>query len=116
LNLDEVEPNDVLNQANFLPAGLHAKGILTHPGDKNDWWKFTLSQSSEVDVWWHITGGEIASYDYLCLRDGAGNEIAKDSSDDQGYFQVTVYLPAGTYYIQLYKDGPSGFAVGGRIR
>lgn len=104
----ETEPNETLEDANFMETGTNTiYGISlnnTFPTD-NDIFTFTLTEACYAvvetvgaDCYWSDT--------LLVLADSSGATIAYDYDGGEGYCsKVEANLDAGTYYVAVRRDG-----------
>jgi hypothetical protein len=100
----EAEPNNQPSQANGpIVSGLTYFGTFPSPADSRDYFTFKLSSPHQIELWLtNIAAGQ--NYD-LVLRNAALS--LKGYSGNLGNSNehiLTGVLPAGTYYIQVYRN------------
>ncbi len=103
----ETEVNDVYAQANHAKLGQTMYGSL-QKNDDNDWYKFTVSKSSYFNfVFSHSRIKDDGSSFWKTTIYNAQNMNEVDTysfSGDKNYSYNRIWLPAGVYYMKVYKD------------
>ena len=91
-DFDEIEPNDTIENAQLIDKNSSINGALVYQ-DKSDWFKFTLTESSKIEM------GFSSSTAFICsLRDENKEFISSCKSDNE-------YVEEGTYYILVENGG-----------
>lgn len=103
----EKEPNDTIVTANSISVNTDVYGT-TNSNDREDWYKFTISQDGYVWIDFTHDYGRTNHFVRLYYYDGyeenyywnmkVYDDAEKDSSPKKG-------LPAGTYYVSIERDG-----------
>ena len=100
LDLDETETNNAIYEADNLPLEVYREGVMVEACDEYDWWKFTITEDSYVDIWQHIIAGE-DELNKITLRDSDGEYIKDKHVPILNYLEIEAWLHPGTYYLEL---------------
>jgi uncharacterized repeat protein (TIGR01451 family) len=104
---DAKEPSDVYTAATLLPANTPMQGLSLYPAGDQDWYKFTLTETSNFNL-------IVNNYEAYSTNIDVYYGIPSDSTKiaNQYYSQITLYeQPAGTYYVKViynYDNIPIG--------
>ncbi|EDM24463.1 hypothetical protein [Caminibacter mediatlanticus] len=103
-NVNEIEPNDVLQDATNITINDTGIGSLYYNQstyDLDDWWKFTAPENGILKVYTTDSIVDIDGYIY----DENQNQIAYDNSYNTN-IDIKLYVEKGkTYYLDLYDYG-----------
>lgn len=96
---NDIEPNDTMETAISLTSGEQVRGNANIAFDDVDWYKFTISTRSYVDIALHNGNKQLLIYD------SNGTEISS-TSNDSGFITS---LDPGTYFIEVFSLNSQGY-------
>ncbi|MFH1378510.1 MAG: pre-peptidase C-terminal domain-containing protein, partial [Planctomycetota bacterium] len=101
VNPDAYEPDNNVSTATVLTSGTVQTHTIHTPTD-SDYYRFTLSQTSLVEL---TTSGTLGDT-IMVLYDSSDVELRMNDNGPSGTFsRIAATLPAGTYYAKVYENG-----------
>ncbi|MBU1023552.1 serine/threonine protein kinase [bacterium] len=111
LKLSEIEPNNISNEAIKMVDGAKYSGILTDHLDEKDFWSFSIRNTTEVKIYWHILDGYPNGTIYL-LNDSSETIDRKGvflGDHEDNYYIIKQFLNPGNYYVAVSTSSQSTY-------
>ena len=101
-----VDPGNSLGEAEDIIVGENPATYIDWVGetDTDDYYRFSLAQSSNFELTLLTTGTGLASNADVELLDSTGTQLMLSSNASQIDESIKAQLLAGTYYIRVYPD------------